>query len=162
MCRKLNALDVRLHQRSLEMLQQRRQQLAAAGSLQALPPVLANTTNTTASKGELCVPQCCCMLAAQAVALRTKGSAACIFGTQQPWVQSCTSLLQLPIDLQVLIRGQLYLLLPASQHAELTSVMLLPKTYVLCCCHLPLLLCCSWSSSPLTTVHGCLLPADEL
>lgn len=51
--RKLNALDVRLHQRSLEMLQQRRQQLAAAGSLQALPPVLANTTNTTASKDEL-------------------------------------------------------------------------------------------------------------
>lgn len=28
----------------------------------------------------------------------------------------------------MLIRGQLYLLLPASQHVELTDVMLLPKT----------------------------------
>lgn len=98
-CRKLNALDVRLHQRSLEMLQQKRQQLAAAGSLQALPPAPANITNTTASKGELCVPQCCCMLAAQAVSCRAKTLLHACFdnkalGTilhslQQPFIRTC-------------------------------------------------------------------------
>jgi hypothetical protein len=50
LCRKLNSLDVRLHQRALELLQERRQQLTAAGSLQQLPNVTA-TDAATAKKG---------------------------------------------------------------------------------------------------------------
>jgi hypothetical protein len=46
----LNALDVKLHQRALELLQQRRDQQTTAGSLQALPKVTA--VNSTTSKGK--------------------------------------------------------------------------------------------------------------
>jgi hypothetical protein len=51
-CRKLNALDVKLHQRSLELLQQRRDQQTTAGSLQALPKVTATNSTTSKGKGE--------------------------------------------------------------------------------------------------------------
>lgn len=50
-CRKLNALDVKLHERALELLQQRRDKQTAAGSLQALPKVTA-TNSTSSDKGE--------------------------------------------------------------------------------------------------------------
>lgn len=58
-CRKLNALDVKLHQRALELLQRRRDQQTAAGSLQALPQVTA-TNSTTAGKGERKAGTCLC------------------------------------------------------------------------------------------------------
>jgi hypothetical protein len=48
--RKLNSLDVRLHQRALELMQERRQQLTAAGTLQQLPNVTA-TEDATGKKG---------------------------------------------------------------------------------------------------------------
>lgn len=49
--RKLNSLDVRLHQRALELMQERRQQLTAAGTLQQLPNVTATTDAAAGKKG---------------------------------------------------------------------------------------------------------------
>lgn len=51
LCRKLNSLDVRLHKRALELLQQKRDAHTAAGSLQALPKVTADAAPASASKG---------------------------------------------------------------------------------------------------------------
>jgi hypothetical protein len=49
--RKLNSLDMRLHKRALELLEQQREKNAAAGSLQALPKVTPDTAATKGSKG---------------------------------------------------------------------------------------------------------------
>lgn len=38
-CRQLNALDIALHKRALELLEKRRSHQTTAGKLQALPPV---------------------------------------------------------------------------------------------------------------------------
>lgn len=51
--RNLNSLDVRLHKRALELLQQKRDSHTAAGSLQVLPKVTADAAPASASKDEL-------------------------------------------------------------------------------------------------------------
>lgn len=50
--RRLNALDVKLHQRALELLEAKRAVLSGAGQLQALPPVTVSKEHRRHGKGD--------------------------------------------------------------------------------------------------------------
>lgn len=57
-CRRRNGMDMELHALGLQLLDQRRQQYAAAGSLQQLPQVMAQSSSNAGSgsskpKGEM-------------------------------------------------------------------------------------------------------------
>lgn len=51
-CRALNALDVRLHERALELLEHKRQQLEVSGVLQQLPEAPPENSGCTADDGD--------------------------------------------------------------------------------------------------------------